>query len=578
MLIDFWIARPHLLGFEAEEIDDHDVARCAREIAAIAVEADVFFQPGAAAKAEMLGFLGCYDEAGADELHAAIAKSEIRLQFGDARNINTNSQIGIDDSTRLHKRQLWFVRVKIAFRSDFAQDARMTSGRCHCHGDAHRRRIFGGFRPRVIGNGHQQGNRRLGLEVPLQGAALEYLGDGIGGDQAEALEACAFGGKILRRPVPPVHDEIGAIIHFLVGCPQRLGILVAGARADVLATDEWRITDNVIGFRPLRAARIFVVALGIDAIMLQHRVLLLDILEFAQDGFNGWLALGAEVPAQIADPQHQLGDGRGARIDLKSEELVRIDREAFKPQRLLSAQLLDEVEHLAFQPLQQFQRDIEKVSGAAGGIENLEIAEPVVKQFDPLQRLFRVDFERALHIVPFLAQGLDHRGNDQALHIGARRIVSPEPGALRWVQRLFQQRAEDRGIDLFPILARRFLQLADILAPHGKDPGLGEQIAIEALYLGFDGDRKAARVHLLPQFGDHRHEGLRVLGATLEKRRERSLGDEFGVFGEHGEQAAHEEQRHLFRRMAARFQPLRHRRQPFGNLARRLGRPFGGVE
>ena len=31
----------------------------------------------------------------------------------------------------------------------------------------------------------------------------------------------------LRRPVPPVHDEVGALVHVRVRRPQRLGIAVA---------------------------------------------------------------------------------------------------------------------------------------------------------------------------------------------------------------------------------------------------------------------------------------------------------------------------------------------------------------
>ena len=46
---------------------------------------------------------------------------------------------------------------------------------------------------------------------------------------------------------------------------------------------------------------------------------------------------GAEVPLQIADPQHQLGDGGGARVELQAEELVRVDRLALRGrQRLLA--------------------------------------------------------------------------------------------------------------------------------------------------------------------------------------------------------------------------------------------------
>jgi hypothetical protein len=32
---------------------------------------------------------------------------------------------------------------------------------------------------------------------------------------------------------------------------------------------------------------------------------------------------------QVADPQHQFGDGGGARVEFEAEELVRVDGEAF---------------------------------------------------------------------------------------------------------------------------------------------------------------------------------------------------------------------------------------------------------
>jgi len=39
------------------------------------------------------------------------------------------------------------------------------------------------------------------------------------------------------------------------------------------------------------------------------------------------VAAGAEMPLQVADPQHQVGDRRGSRVDFDAQKLVRVDRQ-----------------------------------------------------------------------------------------------------------------------------------------------------------------------------------------------------------------------------------------------------------
>jgi hypothetical protein len=51
---------------------------------------------------------------------------------------------------------------------------------------------------------------------------------------------------------------------------------------------------------------------------------------------------------QVADPEHELGDGGGARVDLEAEELVRVDGDALQvEQDLAFAESCELVEHLA---------------------------------------------------------------------------------------------------------------------------------------------------------------------------------------------------------------------------------------
>ena len=64
----------------------------------------------------------------------------------------------------------------------------------------------------------------------------------------------------------------------------------------------------------------------------QHRVLALDILKRPQDRLGRRRSLSAEMPLQIADPEHQFGDCRGAGIDLQPEELVWVNGVALKPE------------------------------------------------------------------------------------------------------------------------------------------------------------------------------------------------------------------------------------------------------
>ena len=63
-------------------------------------------------------------------------------------------------------------------------------------------------------------------------------------------------------------------------------------------------------------------------------------------------------------------------------------------------------------------------------------------------------FRRRLHVAPVFAQRLDDRGDDQPFDIGARRVMGAEPATLRRIERLFEQRAEDRRLDFVPVLLR----------------------------------------------------------------------------------------------------------------------------
>jgi hypothetical protein len=146
-------------------------------------------------------------------------------------------------------------------------------------------------------------------------------------------------------------------------------------RADFIR--HWLTGDGV------RLERAAIPAADGDAVVIQHEVNAIkgehgirafDVVKVLENRAGRQAAaLGAEVPLQVADPQHQLGNRGGARVELQAEELVRVDGQAFGfEQRLRLAQVVQLIEHFAFQALHVFQRDVEKIAAAAGRVEHAQ--------------------------------------------------------------------------------------------------------------------------------------------------------------------------------------------------------------
>ena len=263
--------------------------------------------------------------------------------------------------------------------------------------------------------------------MPLDNAAGEGLGHGVGGDEAEAAQRVGLPLHRLapqsgRCLVPEVHDEVGAAGNLRAGLPRRLGVAVAQLRTHVLAADEGRVTHDELGFRPLgrawiRVAVKFYRCLGIGNLLAgnrvklrgnavpacerhavlvaqqfllvpgQDRVLFFDRAIGVEDRLGNLVGLdGAQLPLEVADPQHEIGDGDGAGVDLQAVELARADRLALHREARVPTQVFERVQHLAFQPLHQLQRDVEEVAGAAGRVQHAGGAEPMVKILDRLKR------------------------------------------------------------------------------------------------------------------------------------------------------------------------------------------------
>ena len=428
--------------------------------------------------------------------------------------------------------------------------------------------------------------------------------------------------------MPPVHDEIGGIGHVRPRTAQRFDVAITQRRTHPLVANKRRIPHHEIRLRPRRLARVHVAlqrhALAVvrhvlagdgrglhahavpatdrhaafvehvlHAVVGQHRIAVLDVAEVADHRLRRVdVAAGAVVPLQVADPQHHFGDGGGARVQLDAEQLVRVD--GFAAERvgalaiqrqagLAVAEFVQRVEHFAFEALQVFQRDVEEVAAAAGRVEHLDRAQAVVECAQGLHRLVGLAFggegERGgMGVAPFAAQRLDHGGQHQPLDVGARGVVRAELVPLAGVERAFEQGAEDGRLDVFPLGLGRLDQQRDLLAGERQRVGLLEQLAVEVQHLAGDGAAEAALVHVVPEQAEHAHGGVGLVGVFQQQVAEAVARQQLHVFGEHGEQAAHQELRDRLGAVAGRFQATRQGGEPRGNLAGDAGGFATGVE
>ena len=423
-----------------------------------------------------------------------------------------------------------------------------------------------------------------------------------------------------------MHHQIGAAGHVGPHLPAGGGIAVAQFGAQPLATDEGRIADDEIRHRPFGAARpdidigfaprAFVrhgragdrmrfagdavpqrdepalrIARQFAAIIGEQRILMADRAIGIQDGFGNVARIDrAELPFQEADPQHQIRDRHRARIEFQPEELARADRFTVEQQfRFAFAQRIERIEHLAFEPLHQFQADIEEVAGAAGRIEHAHGAQPVVIIAHRLQRAGGIAppaqiLDRGLHLLPIGAQRLHDRGDHQAFDIGARRIMRAQLRAFRRIERAFQQRAEDGGFDIGPAAAGGIVQFDDIVLIQRQRARIAEQAAVEPLDRGIEVGGVAAGIHDAPQAFQRGREMGGGGDHLVQQFFEAAVRDQpFGlvrrphILREHREQAAHQELGDIDRRIFP-FQPPGDDRQPGRDIARDFGRAAGGIE
>ena len=457
-------------------------------------------------------------------------------------------------------------------------------------------------------------------------APIESLADRIGGDETEAFERAVSGER--GGVVPPVHDEIGRLGDFRPARTQGFGIAIAKCGAHRAGTDKRRIAHHEIRLRPCRLARVHITlqrhagavigdgesshwrGFGGDAIpahmrhavfigevfhvvVSQHGIAVFDIAEIADHRLRRRdVALGAEVPLQVADPQHHFSDGGGTRIQFDTEQLVRID--GFGAGRigalaidgeaaLAEADFIECVEHFAFEAFQVFEGDIEEIARAAGRIEHVQRAQAMVKTAQHADRLLLLAFGGqgeggGLGIAPLGAQRFDHGRQHEALDIGARRVVRAELVPLARIQRAFEQGAEDGRFDVLPFGACRFDQQGDLFAAQRQRVRTLEQLAVESEHIVGDGGRESALVHVLPEDGEHAHGGWRILRMLDQQLAEALRRQQLHILGEHREQAAHEELRDEFGIMPGRFETAREGGEARGDLAGDAGGFTRGIQ
>src|SRR5690606_14895303 len=157
-------------------------------------------------------------------------------------------------------------------------------------------------------------------------------------------------------------------------------------------------------------------------VALQHRL-----------GEDDGLAVAAAVPLEVADPEHEVGDGGGAGVDLDPAELRGGDAEPLADG--LADEALGDASGLVFEGLQPGERDVEEVAGAAGGVEDADggeageeagegasglVAEAgalaaVPGLLGPLDELLGGGPDG----LPLLAERFEDGGADEALDVGA---------------------------------------------------------------------------------------------------------------------------------------------------------------
>ena len=89
--------------------------------------------------------------------------------------------------------------------------------------------------------------------------------------------------------------------------------------------------------------------------------------------------------------------------------------------------------------------------------------------------------------------------------------------ALDGIERTLQQRAEDGGLDIAPVGARRLDEQLELVVGERERGGALEEAAVEVAHLFAEHGGESAGLHAAPQFLDHRDELIGVAVQALEQ-------------------------------------------------------------
>ena len=241
-------------------------------------------------------------------------------------------------------------------------------------------------------------------------------------------------------------------------------------------------------------------------VVLQQGIAVLDVVEIAQNRFGQIeAAIDPVMPLQEADPQHHLRNSGGARVDLQTEKLLRVDGLTGHRQHGLSlAQVVKPVAHLAFEALQMLQGDIQKVAAAAGRVEDAQAAQLVMEGADFLAGLLGLALLQPglggdLNRGPVAAQRRDDGRQHQPFDVGAGGVVRAELMPFARIEGALQQGAENRRFDEPPVGPAGGDQLVDLLGAQRDRVGVGEQTAVEPPQPLQEVAVVLAVVHVVPQ-------------------------------------------------------------------------------
>src|SRR5271157_2595250 len=187
----------------------------------------------------------------------------------------------------------------------------------------------------------------------------KFLANAVRRNQPKTAKRAGAGE--LGSAVPPERHIIGGLGNLRISGSKSLGIAIPKKSSHRPVPDKRWVAHNEVCFRPsglpgirkakdkgpCRLVRHILpcqmmllqclpvparhgLALSIQnrlfAVEVQNGVPAFDVMEGLDDRLSGHSrSEGAEVPLEVADPQHKLGDGGGAGVDLDAEELVRVN-------------------------------------------------------------------------------------------------------------------------------------------------------------------------------------------------------------------------------------------------------------